>query len=279
MTISDLGAGGLVDIVDLNDGTVAATATGAWTASSSTDNAGAVGEFTIAVASAGAIDLTSAGVSAAGYTVTSTGTSAITGSAGADALTNTSGATTFTGGAGKDTITFAGAGTVEQVTYSAITDGGVSTGVDGSADSVVTFVSTEDKITLDGAIETAYDDQGSANDAIAWSQVDAATDGSAEAIDANDGTVEAIMLDGSELAVADFDDISAVVAELEEEVTLTAATGEDLLVVIEDTATNDFGAWLYVETGGTANQFDVADLTLLGIFTADAVAAGDFAIV
>jgi hypothetical protein len=279
MTISDLGAGGLVDIVDLNDGSVAATTTGAWTASSATDNSGgAASAFTIAVASAGAVNLSSASTTDAGYTVNSTGTSAITGSDDVDALTNISGATSFTGGTGADTITFAAAGTVEQVIFTATTDG-ATVGVDGAGDSVVTFVSTEDKVNIDGALQTLFDDQGSADAALAWEQVDAATDGSAEAIDANDGTDEAIMLDGSELAVADFDDISMVAAELEEEINLTAATGEDLLIVIEDTATNDFGVWSYVETGDTANNFDVADLTLLGIFTADAVAAGDFAII
>ncbi|HIA01646.1 MAG TPA: calcium-binding protein, partial [Myxococcales bacterium] len=105
-TISDLGVTGDADVVDLNGGTVIATTTGAWTATSATDNAGAnAAAFTINVASAGAVNLTSASTSAYGYTVVSTGTSAVTGSDDVDVLTNTSGDATMVGLAGADTFT------------------------------------------------------------------------------------------------------------------------------------------------------------------------------
>jgi len=54
--------------------------------------------------SAGAVDLTSAGTSVGGYSVVSTGSSAITGSDDADILTNTSTSASFTGGTGADTF-------------------------------------------------------------------------------------------------------------------------------------------------------------------------------
>jgi hypothetical protein len=105
-TITDVGAGNLVDIIDLNGGTVAATVTGDWTASAATDNGGAnAAAFSIAVAGTNLVDLSSSGTSTFGYTVISTGTGAITGSDDADTLTNTSGNATFTGGDGIDTFT------------------------------------------------------------------------------------------------------------------------------------------------------------------------------
>lgn len=102
--LTDIGAGGAVDVVVNNVGaTLTATATGAYTAGVGTINNALNTAFVINVASAGAVDLTAAGT-VSGYTVLSTGTSAVTGSVAADILTNTSGNATFTGLGGVDTF-------------------------------------------------------------------------------------------------------------------------------------------------------------------------------
>ena len=78
-------------------------------------------------------------------------------------------------------------------------------------------------------------------------------------------------------AAANLNNVTTVAADLEDEITLTAATGDDGLIVLESSdIAGTFGVYLYVETGAIANQFDAADLTVLAIVTGDDVVATDF---
>jgi Ca2+-binding RTX toxin-like protein len=107
-TITDLALNNNADIVtNAATGSVDATLAGNWTATSATSNAAANTAFTVRADGTESVDLTLASVSGAlnGYSVVSTGTGAVTGSAQADLLTNTSGSATFTGLAGADTFT------------------------------------------------------------------------------------------------------------------------------------------------------------------------------
>lgn len=63
---------------------------------------------------------------------------------------------------------------------------------------------------------------------------------------------------------------------LEAQITLTAASGDDMLVVVEGDVAGTFGIYSYVETGVTTNQFDAADLAILGVVTGNAVTTADF---
>ena len=113
-TITDLGAGGLADILQTGaSGTVNATTTGAWTASASTANNGAT--VNITTAAAGTIIMTAA-TGTTGYSITnSAGVLAITGSSFADTIVGGTAGDTLTGGNGNDTITLGAAGQVDSV--------------------------------------------------------------------------------------------------------------------------------------------------------------------
>ena len=133
LTISDLGVGGINDIVTVASGaTAAATVTGNWAASSGTQNlGGAASNFTIAVGSTLTVDLTSATVTSAatdGFSIASTSTGTMTGSAGADTIT-TSAASTINGLAGDDTIT----GSSTDIDHIFVGGTGADTIVSGSA--------------------------------------------------------------------------------------------------------------------------------------------------
>ena len=80
------------------------------------------------------------------------------------------------------------------------------------------------------------------------------------------------------LAAANLDDVSAVATALEIQVTLTAATGDDALLVLESSDTaGKFGVYYYSETGAAANTFNDVDLTVLGIVTGNDIVAADIA--
>ena len=138
--------------------TVTATTTGNWTATSSTRNQGSeAADFTIAVASTHTVDLTSATAGAAeGYSITSTGTGAITGSSGNDIIVDSSGVQDIKGLAGDDAITLT-AGVDSTVVLSATTSGGI--------DTITAFTTTDHTIDIlaSGVAGSAGANLGSGN--------------------------------------------------------------------------------------------------------------------
>ncbi len=207
-----------------------------------------------------------------------TGNDTIIGGAGADNITAGAGVDVITPGAGLDTVTLPAGGTVDTIIFTAATDGS-GVGVDGIGDTITTFVSGEDKIKLDGALATLLDDIA---DNTALANTAGIIDGNTSAAVAANvtTTAEMLILDTANvgtLAAANLGDVSAVATILEAQITLTAATGADALLVVESSdVAGKFGIYLYIETGGVQDQFDAADLTVLGIVTGDDVVAADF---
>jgi len=234
------------------------------------------------------IDFVITGGSAADTITTGSGADTVDGGAaadtivtgaGADNITAGTGADTITSGTGLDTVALGASGDADYVQFSTTSDGG-TVGTDSTGDTITGFVTTEDKIRVTGALATALDDITD-NTALAFVTT-GINDGNTGAAVAASVTASNEMLiltsANSGVTTANLGDVSVVATALETQITLTAATGDDALVIVtaSDAATKA-AVYLYVETGGTANQFDVADLTLLGIITSDAqVVAGDF---
>ncbi|MFO1171071.1 MAG: cadherin domain-containing protein [Hyphomicrobiaceae bacterium] len=101
-TISDLGQGGADILVVSAGASVTATANAAWTATSSTVNAG-----TATINTAGKNIDVSAATGTTGWTITGSGSTAmtLTGGANADTITGGTGADTINGGIGNDALT------------------------------------------------------------------------------------------------------------------------------------------------------------------------------
>jgi Ca2+-binding RTX toxin-like protein len=119
MTISDLAAGGLQEVVTNSAAaSVVATLAGNWVATSETKNLGDYTNFVITTsgwsANLGGAAVDVVGSATQGYTITNIGAAAsLTGSAAADSITGGSGNDTIAGGAGADYITVgAGADTI-----------------------------------------------------------------------------------------------------------------------------------------------------------------------
>ena len=183
------------------------------------------------------------------YVVGSAAANTVVGGTGVDVIIAGGGADIITGGTGLDTITLGTSGDVDTVFFTATTDGGAA-GTDSTGDTITGFVSTEDKISLDGALATALDDIAD-NTALAFGST-GINDGATAAVAATiSATNEMLFLDtdNSGLVAADLGDISDVATALEAQITLTSANTNDALVVVEasDTA-GTFGVYLFVET-------------------------------
>jgi Ca2+-binding RTX toxin-like protein len=227
---------------------------------------------------AGDINFTVSSGSGADTIVTGAGADTITGGAGADNITAGTGIDTVTGGTGLDTIALGAGGDVDTVLYTTTSDGGTA-GSDSDGDTITGFVSTEDVFKLDGALATALDDIAD-NTALAFATAGINDGNTGAAVGASlTADNEMLFLDtsNSNLAAASLGDVSAVATALEAQITLTAATGNDGLIVVESSDTaGKAGVYFYLESGTNQNQFDAAELSVLAIITADDVLAADF---
>ena len=184
----------------------------------------------------------------------------------------------ITGSTGADTITLTGTTPIAKLVYSAVTDGGAA-GVGADGDTIAGFVAATDEFDIDGAFQTAVDDV-TVNAAFAWGSA-AGGAGVATVVNVTT-TAEAINVLGAEnggagvVTAANLGNLTLVAALLEQEITLTAASGVDALVVVESSTAGTFGIYYYLETGAVADNFDAVDLRLIGIVTGDSVATGDF---
>jgi hypothetical protein len=225
------------------------------------------------------------GITVAAGSITVTGTSAVTGgtsgantivgSGGVDVIHAGGGADTITGGDGLDVIDLGSAdGAVDTVNIASVNDGS-TVGADGVGDTITNFVSTSDKIKFTTAI---FDDiTGNTALEFATTGINDGNTGAAVAASLT-ATNEMLFLNAanSNIVAADLDDISVVAAKLEAQITLTATGADDGVIVVESTTAGTFGVYSFVETAGTTDQFDVADLTVLAIVTGDDVIATDF---
>ncbi len=210
---------------------------------------------------------------------TSTTAWTITGSTGVDIITGDGGADIITPGTGLDVITLSADSAVDTVLLATATDGGPTAGADSIGNTINSFESTSDKISLSGALATALDDITD-NTALAFVTT-GINDGATDALVAAtlSATNEMLFLTNanSNLAAANLSDVSVVATALEAQITLTAASGKDGLIIVESKdEAGKFGMYYYLENGNIANQFDTAELTCLGIVDGDDVIATDF---
>jgi Ca2+-binding RTX toxin-like protein len=222
----------------------------------------------------------------------------VRGNGGADTLIGDGGANTLQGGGSNDTLD-GGAG-------ADILEGGagadqINTGAaDDNVQDVIRFSSTadfgdtvinfdanggdgvEDRVEFGGALNTAYDDGSSLfnNDSFTF----ATGNGTAATVNAslNSGLfttgVEALLLTGANgegVTNANLGNAGLVAAAFNAEFNLTAANGQDALLVINDTDANGFALWQWVQAGG--GEITAGELQLIGIFSSNAtVTAGNF---
>jgi Ca2+-binding RTX toxin-like protein len=195
------------------------------------------------------------------------GADSINGGAGADSLNGGAGADVLIGGLGVDAINTGAANDNLQdiMRFGAVTEFGDTISnfdVDGTD-------AQDDRIEFTGALNTAYDDR--VNDDNFQFASGNGSDGGNTAANLNT-TFEALYLSGSAsegVTNANLSNATAVATEFNAEFAITASTGEDALLVINDTDNNSFALWQYVENGSTA-EIQAGELTLIGIFNANA---------
>lgn len=206
----------------------------------------------------------------AANTITVATASTILGGGGNDIITGSISNDRITGGMGADTIAVGVDAAADVVVFTAVNEG---------ADTVTGFVAANDAIEIDGALQAQLDDI-TVNAAFAFL---AAAGGAGAATAANITTTdEAIIISAAEnatITAAQLTDLALVAAKLGLEITMTSATGDDALIVLESTTAGTYGVYVYQENGTAPNAVSAAELTLLGVVTADAVTTADFTMV
>ena len=262
------------------------------------------GVETITANLGGNADTLSYGTSATAVTVNlATGTASgfssiasilnVTGGASGDTLTGNAGANTLNGGAGVDTINGGAGG--DLLIGGAGADAINSGAADDNVQDIFRFSTTadfgdtgtnfdangadgvDDRIEFNGTLNTAWDD-GNNNNTLLF----ATGNGVAGAVNATIGQgnadFEALMLTGAGgegVTTANLGNAALVATAFNNEFALTAANGEDALLVINDTNANSFSLWQWVQAGG--GEMSAAELSLIGTFTAnDTVTTGNF---
>lgn len=196
------------------------------------------------------------------------GDDVLTGGDGVDSLNGGGGADTLIGGAGADSIDtgFANDNVADLIRYFAANEfGDTVTNFDatGSATQV-------DRVQFGGALNAAFDDIGTDDDLLAWATGNGVNGGNT-AVNLNT-TVEALLLSGAnnEGVVSNaLSNAAAVAAEFNAEFAITAAVGQDALLVINDTNGNNFSVWQWVQGATGGLEIDTNELTLIGTFTAN----------
>jgi len=191
----------------------------------------------------------------------------VTGNSGNDAITlggTTTG--TITGGAGADTITLSGTTTAQKVSYNAATDG-ASAGSNSGYDHIYGFTSGSDKVilasTLGSAIETSS--SGTLNTVTDTAVNFATTEGLV--LSATQGLTDTSIFDSSHASV-----VSALNA-----LGITAASGDDGIIIVQSSSTApDTAIFVYTENGTTTNNVEASELSLLAQVHDATVAATDF---
>jgi Ca2+-binding RTX toxin-like protein len=203
------------------------------------------------------------------------GADTLDGGAGVDSLNGGAGGDILIGMTGADTINLGVAddNAVDRVLFGATNEFG-DTGSNFDATGTAAQI---DRIEFGAALNAAYDD-GNNNDNFVF----AVGNGGAGAVNAlvgqNNADVEALLLTGANsegVTTANLGNAAAVAAAFNAEFNITAANGEDAVLVINDTDGNSFAVWQWIQAGG--GETAAAELTLIGIFSANAtVTTGSF---
>ncbi|MBJ2154272.1 peroxidase family protein [Variovorax sp. IB41] len=217
-----------------------------------------------------------------------------TGGAGNDTLTGSAGANTLIGGAGNDTINGGAGGDIliggigADILNSGAANDNVQdifrfSATNEFGDVVSNFdangptAAGDDRIEFGGALNTAWDD-GNNNDNFLFGTGNGAGGTVNVTVGQGNGDIEALLLTGAGgegVTTANLGNAAAVAAAFNSEFAITAANGEDALLVINDTNGNSFSLWQWVQAGG--GETSAAELTLIGTFSANAaVVAANF---
>lgn len=194
------------------------------------------------------------------------GKDTLNGGNGGDDLNGGAGADILIGGNGNDTIDTGAANDdlsdlIRFATTAEFGDTVSNFDVTGTAGQI-------DHVQFSGALKTAFDDVIN-NNLFAFAVGNGANGGNTAA---NLNTAfEALYLAGTNgegVTRAQLGNANSVATEFNAEFAITAANGQDALLVVNDTDGNSFALWQWVQAGGTA-EIDAAELTLIGIFDAN----------
>lgn len=218
----------------------------------------------------------------------------VTGNGGADTLTGNAQANTLTGGGGADILDGGAGGDVLIGGAGADT---INTGaLNDNVQDIVRFVAAadfgdtvlnfdangadgvDDRIEFGAALSTAWDD-GRANGNFLFASGNNGAGTVNAHVGQNNADIEALFLSGNivgeGVTTANLGNAAAVSAAFNAEFVITAANGEDALLVINDTDANSFSLWQWIQAGG--GETSSGELTLIAIVTANAtVTTGNF---
>ncbi|WP_067223332.1 beta strand repeat-containing protein [Marinomonas gallaica] len=198
-----------------------------------------------------------------------TGADTITGGADADTITGGAGADIITGGAGADIIDLTDAdNAVDTIVYSAASDG---------TDIITGFLSGEDRIEIDGALQTQLDDV-TVDTSFTWVS---ATDDNTSASETVDLSVaEAIFMNSSNSGVseANLTNGGLVLQALNDQFNNSVpANSESWFVVVESSDNaGTFGVYVVTDAGNGDIDNSGDSIQILGVVTGDTVATSDF---
>jgi hypothetical protein len=256
-----------------------------------TANLGA-GTDTLVFTAAGGVTVNLATGTASGFTSISS-IENVTGNGGADTLIGNAGANALVGGAGVDSLNGGAGGDLLSGGDGADT---IDTGAaDDNVQDIVRFIAAsefgdtvtnfdangadgvDDRVEFGGALNTAWDD-GNSNDNFLFATGNGGAGAVGAVVGQGNTDIEALMLTGAGgegVTAANLGNAALVSAAFNNEFTITAANGEDALLVINDTDGNSFALWQWIQAGG--GETAAAEMTLVGVFTANAtVTAGNF---
>lgn len=134
---------------------------------------------------------------------------------------------------------------------------------------------TPDMITFGGALNTAWDD-GNSNDNFLWGQGNGGGGTVNVTVGQNNNQAEGLMLSGANnegVSNASLLDATAVANAFNAEFNITAANGEDALLVINDTNGNSASMWQWIQAGG--GEISAAELTFIGLINANTTLTTD----
>ncbi len=210
------------------------------------------------------------GGSAADTLIGDTAANRLDGGGAADILNGGAGGDTLIGGGGADAIDTGGLdGLIRDIIrYSATGDyGDTVTNFDVTAPTA----SQNDLVQFTGGLNTAFDDAGNDNN-FTFASGNGAAGSVSVTVGTTSGNAEALILSGANsegVAGANLNSASAVASAFNAEFTISAGTGQDAILVINDTDGNNFSVWQWVQLAGGGSEVDASELQLIGVFSAN----------
>ena len=116
---------------------------------------------------------------------------------------------------------------------------------------------------------SAFDD-GSGNLSIRWAQSNNSGGSVSVTVGQGNSDREGVILrggNGEGVVNASLADATAVASAFNAEFNITAANGEDCILVVNDTNANSFSVWQWIQSGG--GEVSSAEISLMGVFSAN----------